>query len=97
LITTKLMNQRAGRSAVLEGRDDVGIGHTRELVIFLSEMPDIIPEGLAVLLLVALLVPRVTRAHVGALEPVETSRGSSQQLMAFLGRWSSQALADSAK
>jgi hypothetical protein len=35
LLTTELVNQRAARSAILEGRDDVGISHTRELMTFL--------------------------------------------------------------
>jgi hypothetical protein len=29
LLTAELLNQRAARSAVLEGQDDIGIGHTR--------------------------------------------------------------------
>jgi hypothetical protein len=48
------VNQRAAHSVIPESRDDVGVGHTRELMTFLSETPDVIPEGLAWHLLAAL-------------------------------------------
>jgi hypothetical protein len=54
LFTAELVNQRAAHSVIPESRDDVGVGHTRELMTFLSETLDVIREGLAWHLLAAL-------------------------------------------
>jgi hypothetical protein len=35
LLAAELVDQRAARSAILEGRDEVSVDHTRELVTFL--------------------------------------------------------------
>jgi hypothetical protein len=61
-------------------------------------MSDVVLEGLALLLPATLEVPGVAGVHISAMEVAgKTSHRSSQRFMVFLGRWSSQALAESAK
>jgi hypothetical protein len=51
MFAAELKNQGVACCAILERRDDIGIGHTRKLVALLREMSDVISEGFARLLL----------------------------------------------
>jgi hypothetical protein len=67
LVTAKLMHQGSVVHAGPEHRDDVGITDFGELVTFLGETPDVVPQGFTLLLLATLQIPGVTRPHVRAI------------------------------
>jgi hypothetical protein len=50
MFAAEFKNQGVACCAILERRDDIGIGHTRKLVALLREMSDVIPEEFAQLL-----------------------------------------------
>ena len=51
-----------------ERTDDVGVDDARQRVALFGEAPDVVAQGLTGLLLAALEVPRVARAHIRALK-----------------------------
>jgi hypothetical protein len=68
LLMTELMHQGSAVHARPEHRDDVGVTDPVELMALSGETLDVIPHGFALHMLAALQIPRVARAHVGALE-----------------------------
>ena len=68
LQTAKLMDQGLVGHPREECADDVHVDDIREVVASLGEPTDVIPQGLAGLLLVALEVPVVSRADIRPLE-----------------------------
>jgi hypothetical protein len=64
----QIMNQGATCRAILECRDDVGVGHNRKLVALLLETLDVISEGFTLLLPTFLQIPGVAWMHVCALK-----------------------------
>jgi hypothetical protein len=62
------MNQGATCRAILECRDDVGVGHNRKLVALLLETLDVISEGFTRILPTFLQIPGVAWMHVCALK-----------------------------
>jgi hypothetical protein len=64
------MNQGAAHHAIPECWNDIGVGHTRKLVVLLWETLDVISEGLTYLLLAALQILGAARTHICALEVV---------------------------
>jgi hypothetical protein len=66
-------------------------------VTLLGETSDVVSEGFAWLLPVALQILGVARMYMPWKLSVKIPRGSSQLLMMFLGRWSSLALEESAR
>jgi hypothetical protein len=68
LLTSQFLIQHLAAGPGEEGAGHVGVDDVRERVALFGKAPDIVPEGLAELLLAALEVPRVARANVSALE-----------------------------
>ena len=64
LQASKLVDQGLAGHPREECADDVHVNDIREGVASLGEPTDVIPQGLARLLLAALEVPRVTRADI---------------------------------
>jgi hypothetical protein len=64
----ELMNQGSTVRARPERQDDVSVTDLGELMTFLGETPDVIPQGFTLLLLAILQVPRVARPYVCALK-----------------------------
>jgi hypothetical protein len=62
------MNQGLVGSPRQERADDVGINDVGQLIALLGETANVVTEGLIWLLPIVLEVPRVPRAHVGALK-----------------------------
>jgi hypothetical protein len=64
----ELVNHGMAHRAILERWEDVNVSHTMELMAFLWEMPDVISEGFARLLPVALQITGVAQTLVRALK-----------------------------
>jgi hypothetical protein len=67
-VATESENEGRARRAVLERRDGVVVGSTRELGAALGEALDVLAETLYRLLLAVMQLPLLARAHVSALE-----------------------------
>jgi hypothetical protein len=67
-LSTQLAHQVAAGGAGEERADDIRIDDVGQLSALLRESPDVVPERLSRLLAAASKVPRVSRAHVRALE-----------------------------
>jgi hypothetical protein len=68
LLAPQFVDQGLAVRPTEERTDDVGVDDARQRVALLGEASDIVAQGLSGLLLAALEVPRVARAHVRALE-----------------------------
>ena len=68
LLAPQFVGQSLAVRPAEERADDVGVDDTGERVALLGEVPDVVTQGLAGLLLAVLEVPRIARAHVCALK-----------------------------
>jgi hypothetical protein len=66
--TAKLVHQGSAGHARPEHRYNVGVTDLLEFMAFLGKMPDVIPQGLPMLLLTTLQIPWVAGLHICALE-----------------------------
>ena len=68
LLAPQLVDQHLAACSSEDSADHVGVDDVREGVALFGEMTDVIPDGLAALLIAALEVPRVAWVDVCALE-----------------------------
>jgi hypothetical protein len=68
LITAELIHQGMTHHAGPKHRDDVSVGHSRELIELPGEALNVILEGFTELLSATFQVPRVARLHIRALD-----------------------------
>ena len=68
LLAPQLVDQHLATCSGEDSTDHVGVDDVREGVALFGEMTDVIPDGLAALLIAALEVPRVAWVDVCALE-----------------------------
>jgi hypothetical protein len=68
LIMSGLMHQGTARCARPKHRDDISVGHPKELMTLPREASNVILEGFACFLLATLHIPGVARLHIRALE-----------------------------
>jgi hypothetical protein len=68
LLAPQFMDQGLAVRPAEECTDDIGVDDARQQVALLGATPDVVVQGLTELLLAALEVPRVARAHVRALK-----------------------------
>jgi hypothetical protein len=98
LFTPEFMHYDLTTSARPECRDDISVTDLGEFMPLPRKSSDVLPEGFDQLLLTALQIPGVVRSHVCALEVIsEIYLRSSLLSIMFLDKWSSQALAMSAR
>ena len=70
----------------MKDTDDFGVLDARELGALLGEMPDVISQGLIRSLMAPSKIPRVTRAHVWALEVAHESLDQVRPVVDLVGR-----------
>jgi hypothetical protein len=67
-LAPQFAHQVSASGAGEESPDDIRVGNVGQLGVLLRKPPDVLSEGLPWLLAAASEIPRVPRAHVGALE-----------------------------